>query len=659
MKRNLNRKPICLLAYTIAMVLLLSALPVGAETGDDGLFHSDREFEWLTVWSKASSGERSYDLHRIPGIVVTQKDTVIIYCEARTSTPGDYPEAGGDWNLMDIYIQRSTDGGLTFGEPIYIARGTEGAATVNNPVMIVGADNTLHMLYCVNYSINGGGLWYRRSTDDGITWSEAVEVTQYAAATADFDCFAFGPNHGICRSSDGMLMVPVWYVPAGAGSEITAHGPSRGAIFYSRDNGETWALSDPILGMSSEIAIAELSDGSIILNARSTPYRKVCVSQDGLTGWSTVVEDEQLPDPGCDGGMVSVNLEGYASALLFVNCASTENREFVTVRCSFDHGLTYEDKTIQLTGNLAGGYADIAVDSKGCVYVLYEIDWGDRVRLARISFADQFGADPAVTNTENTIVFDDMETLSASTSGFQYISPSLEDNALHLVKRDGTAYGRFMVNYAKINKNTDMSEYKYMLCRVRMEEGNGNTTLGVYFRTGRMAENLPSAYVETTVPNDGQWHMVMLDLSELGLTNMLQKMQITLASEAEENRDAFAVDVQGIAFFKTSDEAGDYTFQVDSDLPNDEDDDQNPTDSGEAEDTDPPDTPAPTPTEEITEETAGATAGAPSDSEGCASVIGDDRIAVCVLLVSLVLVCIQPTHLNSVGKIETKKEKKQ
>ena len=38
---------------------------------------------------------------------------------------------GDDWCMMDIFIQRSTDGGETFGDPIYIAKGTKTFATTN------------------------------------------------------------------------------------------------------------------------------------------------------------------------------------------------------------------------------------------------------------------------------------------------------------------------------------------------------------------------------------------------------------------------------------------------------------------------------------------------------------------------------------------------
>ena len=345
--------------------------------------------ETKTIWT-AESDHGKYALHRIPGIVVTKMGTVIIYCEARTSTPGNYPEAGGDWNQMDIYIQRSTDHGKTFGEPIYIAKGAGDTLCVNNPVMIVGNDNVLHVLYYKNYSVNGGGLWYRRSQDDGLTWSDENEVTAAAACAASFNAFAFGPTHGICTSK-GVLMVAVWYVPTELGLEITAHGPSRVGVFYSTDNGETWRMTAPAAQNTNETDIVELSDGSVMLNSRAKPYRTVTVSKNGIDGWSQTHADVQLTDPGCCAGITRVDLEGLPRAILFANCSSTTSRECVTVKCSFDDGRTYS-KCIAVSGAGVGGYVDIAVDSDGKVYVLYEENWGKIVHLSTFHYAEQFCA---------------------------------------------------------------------------------------------------------------------------------------------------------------------------------------------------------------------------------------------------------------------------
>ena len=82
------------------------------------------EFTSKLMWEP---GER-YTNHRIPGMTVTEKGTVLAYCEART--------AAGDWALMDILLFRSEDGGETFGEPVVMAAGTKEHRTVNNPVAV-------------------------------------------------------------------------------------------------------------------------------------------------------------------------------------------------------------------------------------------------------------------------------------------------------------------------------------------------------------------------------------------------------------------------------------------------------------------------------------------------------------------------------------------
>src|SRR5438067_9742950 len=49
-----------------------------------------------------------YALYHIPGVVVTAKGTVIAWCEAR--------KKGGDWDAIDILYRRSTDEGKTWSD---------------------------------------------------------------------------------------------------------------------------------------------------------------------------------------------------------------------------------------------------------------------------------------------------------------------------------------------------------------------------------------------------------------------------------------------------------------------------------------------------------------------------------------------------------------
>ena len=48
------------------------------------------------------AGMYGYRHYRIPGVIVSPKGTIIVFCEARS---------GGDWSTIDICMRRSFDGG--------------------------------------------------------------------------------------------------------------------------------------------------------------------------------------------------------------------------------------------------------------------------------------------------------------------------------------------------------------------------------------------------------------------------------------------------------------------------------------------------------------------------------------------------------------------
>jgi len=110
-------------------------------------------FDVKKLWSATEK----YSNHRIPGILVTQKGTLIVYCEAR--------QTSSDWAMMDILMQRSKDHGNTFSEPYVLANGTKEHPTVNNPVMVQDKNGRIHFLYCEDYTVNGGRALRRFSAD--------------------------------------------------------------------------------------------------------------------------------------------------------------------------------------------------------------------------------------------------------------------------------------------------------------------------------------------------------------------------------------------------------------------------------------------------------------------------------------------------------------
>lgn len=352
------------------------------------------QFQRQNLFEEKTAGFVSY---RIPGLVVTAKGTVLAYCEARKNS-------GADWGEIEIHLRRSTDGGRTFSPATQIAHrgprlprhpvalahksGQPDEQTVNNPVALAARDGTVHFLYCVEYQ----RAFYLRSTDDSLTWSDPVEITaafEPLRAAWDWKTIATGPGHGI-ELRTGRLVVPLWAALA----RSSPHGEGVAATLYSDDAGRTWHAgtiavpNDPATPGTSECIVAELSDGRVVLHARTRApaNRKVVVtSPDGATGWSRPAFAEALLEPVCMSGLVAYSkFPDGRPRLLFSNpdtLAPDYNktvakpgerraRKNLTVKLSLDDGATWPVSRTLEPGPSA--YSDLAVLPDGTILCLFE-----------------------------------------------------------------------------------------------------------------------------------------------------------------------------------------------------------------------------------------------------------------------------------------------
>ena len=322
----------------------------------------------LQIQDLFRAGDGPYYHYRIPGLVVTPGGRLLAYCEARTES--------SDWAPSDVLLRASDDGGETWDEPTALARYADhGPSCMNNPVAIPDqVTGAVHLLYCHDY----GQAYYRRSDDDGRTFSPPVEIT---SAFRDFKyawtVLAIGPGHGIQLDS-GRLLAPIWL----SDSPARAHDPSRAGVIYSDDHGATWKAGDLVpdtIPSCSETVALQRTDGTVLLNLRNDGdgcRRAVTVSTTGAGPWSTPRYDEALWEPRCFASLCRYD----AHRVLFVNPSTLPptdgrprqggERRNLTLRVSYDDAATWPVKRVLDDG--PSGYADLAVMPNGPVLCLYE-----------------------------------------------------------------------------------------------------------------------------------------------------------------------------------------------------------------------------------------------------------------------------------------------
>jgi sialidase-1 len=320
-------------------------------------------------------GTGGYMMYRIPGMVVTNKGTVLAYYEARMGK--------GDWTKQDIYLRRSLDNGHTWEERILLVKGEENE-TLHNAVMIAeNSGDTIHFLWGKNYN----SVFYQKNSDEGLNWSEPVEITyvfELFRLEYNWNVIAVRPGHGI-QLKDGRLFAPVWLSTGGK-----HHRPSVVSSIYSDDYGKTWHRGEILWGSEefinpNETSAVQLSNGDILMNMRhesKTHYRAATVSKDGESDWSAPLYDMDLPDPICCGSILSLYEDNglESSNIIFSNCANGglqggNVRTNLSIKMSLDEcGSWKYSKLLEQYG----GYSDLAASADGkTIFCFYERDWVD------------------------------------------------------------------------------------------------------------------------------------------------------------------------------------------------------------------------------------------------------------------------------------------
>lgn len=334
--------------------------PVKDERSRDGVYEEQ---------VLAAPGDWGVANFRIPALAVAPNGDLLAAFDKRP-VHGDAPSPNSIWQ------RRSTDGGRTWGEPEVVRAGNEftvpGERTgYSDPSYVVDTATGTIFLFCV-YS-KDAGVWngaYGNDDEDRMVISANLSVSHDSGRTWEHRSLTEVVKPEDCRAM---------FASSGAGVQLR-YGAHRGRLVqqyagffrhpdggeivqaysvYSDDHGKTWTMGTPVGTEMDENKVAELSDGTLMMNSREnrrTGRRWVALSHDGGATWEDLHRDPSLVDPGNNAQLTRAYPQapqGSAKArvLLFSHADHVPNdRVNGTVEISEDDGASWARKRVFQTG---------------------------------------------------------------------------------------------------------------------------------------------------------------------------------------------------------------------------------------------------------------------------------------------------------------------
>lgn len=330
-----------------------------------------------------AAGQDGVHTARIPGLTTTNAGTLIAVYDHRYRSSGDLP---GD---IDVGMSRSTDGGRTWSPSrVILDMGDDPKWRydgIGDPAVLVDRETGRIWVAATwshgDRSWNGSGpgmtpeetgqLMLTHSDDDGLTWSEPLNITEQVK-DPKWRFVLQGPGRGITMQ-DGTLVFAAQYRSAPDGPH---GGKPFSTILWSEDRGERWHLGTGVKVDTTEAQVVELDDGVLMINCRDNRRgaRSVYTTRDLGKTWKVhPTSRSALVEPVCMASLLRVDHDALGRLLLFSNPATTEGRFDMTLKVSRDDGASWPASMWTLYDQRKGfGYSCLTRIDADHIGVLYE-----------------------------------------------------------------------------------------------------------------------------------------------------------------------------------------------------------------------------------------------------------------------------------------------
>jgi len=305
-------------------------------------------------------GSKNY---RIPAICTLADGSLLAATDKRKYDHGDLPSD------IDIIVQRSTDGGRHWSEPVTVVEGKGYGKGYGDANLVVASDGTVVCTFSGGAGLwastpeNPQTLWVCTSKDNGQTWSEPVDLTsiQWGPEAKNPECrncksAFFGSGHGLLLTRGeyaGRIMVVT--------AIMNRENRLDNYAMWSDDCGQTWDISTLAYKGGDEAKVVELADGRILMSVRQHGKRGWNISEDGGQTWGEQQRWEDMVTTACDGDIIRA-----ADTLLLQSLPNSMRcRENVSIFISGDEGRTWPEVRTICPGR--GMYSSLTVLPDGTI----------------------------------------------------------------------------------------------------------------------------------------------------------------------------------------------------------------------------------------------------------------------------------------------------